>query len=315
MKRFLILALCLLMLGTTAYAAPIERPEASEELYAMPSPRRVVITDVPGRVYTNIPYCGENSTDAQKLHIVLPAEGEGPFPVIISVHGGAWCSGNTSKKMEVSATQNAAFAGLVRGYAVVCVDYSIKNKDNPVAFPLQMQEIRTAVRFIRSVADQYSLDSEHICLMGESAGGMLACMAAFTEGETYYDNPDLGSMDYSAAVQAVIAQYPASRMSKNDMTARLFDTDADSLTDEMIQSITVLDHIDENDPPVFIEHGTADTTIDYADSIALYDALTASGVKNCELHLYEGFEHATAWFQSDYVTQQHLNWLDNLFGR
>lgn len=98
MKRILVLALCLLLMCTTAFAAAIETPEATEELYAMPSPRRVVITEVPGRVYTDIPYCGENSLPTEKLHIVLPAEGDGPFPVIVSIHGGAWCSGNTSKK-------------------------------------------------------------------------------------------------------------------------------------------------------------------------------------------------------------------------
>ena len=315
MKRILVLALCLLLMCTTAFAAAIETPEAAEELYAMPSPRRVVITEVPGRVYTDIPYCGENSLPTEKLHIVLPAEGDGPFPVIVSIHGGAWSSGNTSKKMEVSATQNAAFAALKRGYAVVCVDYSVKNKDNPVAFPLQMQEIRAAVRFVRSVAEQYNFDTDHICLMGESAGGMLASMAALTEGEAYYDNANLGSMEYSSKVQAVIAQYPAPKMGKNDMTARLFDTTADNLTEEMLSSITALDHIDANDPPFFIEHGTADTTIPYTDSVEFYEALTAAGIENCELHLYEGFEHAVAWFQSDYVTEQHLNWLDGIFGR
>lgn len=53
----------------------------------------------------DIPYCGENSTETQKLHILLPDEGEGPYPVLISVHGGAWSTGNTNKNHEVSFTQ------------------------------------------------------------------------------------------------------------------------------------------------------------------------------------------------------------------
>lgn len=315
MKRFLALILAALLLCAPALAWETESPEAAEELYAMPKPRRVVIDEVPGRLFADIPYCGENSRDTEILHIVLPEEGEGPFPVIVSVHGGAWSSGNTSKKHEVSATQYAAFAGLKRGYAVVCVDYSVKNTSNPVAFPLQIQEIRTAVRFVRSVAGQYNFDPDHICLLGESAGGMLVSMAALTGGEDYYDNPELGSMDWSAEVQAVIAQYPAPKMGRNGMTARLYDVEEDALTDEMLSRITALDHIDANDPPFFIEHGTADTTIPYTDSIEFYEALTAAGIKDCELHIYEGFEHAVAWFQSDYVTEQHFNWLDKQFGR
>lgn len=312
--RFLAAALALtLCAAPSAMAVEIETPSVDASMYEKPKPRSIPLEGRTERTFLDLPYCGENSTESQILHILLP-DGEGPFPVLISVHGGAWSTGNTSKKHEVSFTQDAAFAALERGYAVVCVDYSVKNKNNPVAFPLQMQEIRAAVRYIRSVAEQYSLDSDHIALIGESAGGMLVSMAALTEGEEYYDNADLGNMEYSSKVQAVIAQYPAPKMGINGMTARLYDVAEEEMTQEMADAVTALAHIDAEDPPFFIEHGTADTTIPYTDSIEFYEALTAAGVP-CEIHVYEGFEHAVAWFQSDYVNAQHLNWLDQVFGR
>ena len=48
---------------------------------------------------------------------------------------------------------------------------------------------------------------------------------------------------------------------------------------------------------------------------AAADALVEAGVQNCELHLYEGMEHAVIWFQSEQCTTNFLNWLDGIFGR
>jgi len=318
MKKLLSLLLVLVMVmgvAVPAFAVEIEAVEADEALYGNPEVRWLNLEDYSSRVYYDLPYCGENSTEMEKLHLVLPDEGEGPFPVIVSVHGGAWGANNSTKDKTVTFTQAAALAALKRGYAVACVDYTLKKKQTPVVMPLAIQEVRAAVRYLRSVAGEYNLDTEHFALIGESAGGQLADMAALTEGEEGYDNAEFGNMEYSAAVQAVIAQYSAPIMGVNAMTARLYDVPEEELTQEMADAITALCHIDANDPPFYIEAGSADTTIPYTDSVALYDALVAAGVENCEIHIYEGMEHAVTWFQSEAVTDSFLNWLDARFER
>ena len=318
MKKLLSLLLVLVMVmgvAVPAFAVEIEAVEADEALYGNPEVRWLNLEDYSSRVYYDLPYCGENSTEMEKLHLVLPEEGEGPFPVIVSVHGGAWGANNSTKDKTVTFTQAAALAALKRGYAVACVDYTLKKKQTPVVMPLAIQEVRAAVRYLRSVAGEYNLDTEHFALIGESAGGQLADMAALTEGEEGYDNAEFGNMEYSAAVQAVIAQYSAPIMGVNAMTARLYDVPEEELTQEMADAITALCHIDANDPPFYIEAGSADTTIPYTDSVALYDALVAAGVENCEIHIYEGMEHAVTWFQSEAVTDSFLNWLDARFER
>lgn len=316
-KRLLaILLIAVLALCAVAQAEPvIEKLDVDEALYGKPEVRWLNPSDYSSRVYYDLPYCGENSTDSEILHLLLPDEGEGPYPVLISVHGGAWGANNSTKDHEVTFTQAAAFAALDRGYAVACVDYTLKKKKTPVVFPLTMQEVRAAVRYLRSVADEYKLDPDHFALIGESAGGQLVDMAATTGGEELYDNPDFGNMEYSGDVQAVIAQYSGPIMAANDMTARLYDVELDALTQEMCDACSAIAHVDASDPPFYIEHGTADTTIDYHDSVAFYDALVAAGVQNCELHLYEGMDHAVIWFQSEQVTTNFLNWLGGIFGR
>ena len=316
MKKVMTFMLLIAMLfRAAAYATEIESVDAAEEMYSFPESRWISLEDYSSKVYYDLSYCGENSTETEKLHLVLPDEGEGPYPVIVSVHGGAWGANNSTKDKTVTFTQAAGLAGLKRGYAVACVDYTLKKKNTPVVMPLAIQEVRAAVRYLRSVADEYNLDADHIALIGESAGGQLVDMAALVNGEELYDNPDFGNMEYSADVQAVIAQYSAPIMGVNKMTARLFDVEESALTQEMADEISAINHIDTNDPPFYIEAGSADTTIPYTDSVALYEALVAAGVDNCEVHIYEGMEHSVAWFQSETVTENFLNWLDKRFDR
>lgn len=318
MKKLMLLTVVLsvaLALGSVAYAVEFEPASDDPAMNKYPEEMWIDPAAYSSKIYYDLPYCGENSTKTQKLHLLLPEEGEGPYPVLVSVHGGAWSSNNSKKDHTVTFTQAAAFPALERGYAVACVDYSIKSKNNPVVFPLAMQEVRAAVRYLRSVAGEYNLDTEKFALIGESAGGQLVDMAGLTSGEEYYDNADLGNMDQSGDVQAVIAQYSAPIMEANAMTARLFDVEVDALTQEMLDSCTAMAHIDANDPPFYIMAGSADTTIPYTNSVDFYDALVAAGVQNCELHIYDGMEHSVAWFQTEPVTTAYLDWLDGVFGR
>lgn len=315
MKKLAMLLVVLLAIGSVACAVEFEPGDTSEEMNSFPKPMWIDPTEYSSKIFWDLPYCGENSTETQKLHLLLPDEGEGPYPVLISVHGGAWSSNNSKKDHTVTFTQKAAFAALDRGYAVACVDYSIRSKDNPVVFPLAMQEVRAAVRYLRSVAGEYNLDTERFALIGESAGGQLVDMAGTTGGEDYYDNADFGNMEYSGDVQAVIAQYSAPIMDANGMTARLFDVEEAELTQEMLDSCSAMAHIDANDPPFYIMAGSADSTIPYTNSVDLYDALVAAGVENCELHIYEGMEHSVAWFQTEAVMNPCLDWLDGVLGR
>jgi len=49
-------------------------------------------TDHLKRKWLNLPYCSDSP--AQKLDIYLPPASEGPFPIILAIHGGAFLSGD-----------------------------------------------------------------------------------------------------------------------------------------------------------------------------------------------------------------------------
>ncbi|MBO6092410.1 MAG: alpha/beta hydrolase [Oscillospiraceae bacterium] len=329
-KRIISLLACILVFaivfGVGASAAVITTglPDGLDEsCYAGTSAGRIVVEEeVPGaEVIYDLPYCGDNSTSYQKLHLVLPEEqGEEKLPVLIVVHGGVWSSGNSEEDHRVQITDRAGLHALKYGYAVALVDYSIRNKEYEVALPNQFYEIKAAVRFLRSIAEEYNLDADRVALLGESAGGHLCNMVGVTNGEAEYDLEELGNIEFSSEVQAVIGQYSLCDLkNENDsMLTRLCGVDVATMEKKernaLIASISPISHVDETDPPFYLEHGLADKTVSYTQSCDLYNALIEAGNNKSELHLYPGMDHGVAWFQSEENAEGFLTWLNNLFG-
>jgi acetyl esterase/lipase len=90
-----------------------------------------------------------------------------PFPVVVLVHGGGWRSGN--KDMEHCMAQVYA----LNGFAAVCVEYRLSME---ALYPAALQDIKTAIRWVRYSATRYHLDPSRIALHGESAGGQLVSL-------------------------------------------------------------------------------------------------------------------------------------------
>lgn len=123
---------------------------------------------------------------ASGLTTDVPSE---PLPAIIWVPGGAWRG--TDKNQSIAEMQFLA----ERGFALVSMYYRSSAQAH---YPAQLIDVKTAVRFVRAHAEQYHIDPHRIGMIGRSAGGYLASMAAM--------NNNLGESDewsgYSSDIQA-----------------------------------------------------------------------------------------------------------------
>lgn len=103
----------------------------------------------------------------------FPASG-GPWPVVIAVHGGSWRAG-TRKAYQYLGPWLAE-----RGYALLALDYRLiaggKNRH-----PAGLDDVWSAVTYVRENAGQLDLDAARICLLGDSAGGHLVALAGLTK--------------------------------------------------------------------------------------------------------------------------------------
>lgn len=120
----------------------------------------------------NVPYCGAENR-LQKLDVYTPSYMDGPTPVVLYIHGGSWSNG--SKVNHYVADFGAE---IVRsGMSFVSVNYRLAPASK---YPAQNDDITCALGYLQSHAHRLNIDTSRIALMGDSAGGQLAAMAAFT---------------------------------------------------------------------------------------------------------------------------------------
>lgn len=105
-----------------------------------------------------------------KLNVYCPRP-TGTYPAIVMIYGGAWRSG--------SPRANEAFSEYMaaQGYTVFAIDYRHAPQ---YKFPTQLEDVKAALRFIRRHANEYEVDLNRVAIMGRSAGGHLAMLAAYT---------------------------------------------------------------------------------------------------------------------------------------
>jgi acetyl esterase/lipase len=278
-------------------------------------------TDHIKRKFLDIPYA--STSPAQKLDIYLPDEGGGPFPVIVSIHGGAFM-GCDKTDMQVMPM----LEGLKRGYAVVAINYRLSGE---AKFPALVQDAKAAIRWMRANAPRYHLDPAKIAAWGGSAGGYLASMLGTSARVQALEDLSLGNPDQPCHVQAVVAWFGPTDFLKMDeqLTASgmppgagLEHSGANSpeslLLGERITKIPDLvkaanpeTYVTPAAPPFFLQHGTQDDTVPVQQSINFASKLEqVLGKDRVRLELLEGAGHGDPQFEASHNVQQVLDFID-----
>ena len=136
------------------------------------------------------------------LDLYLPASAASgkAVPLVVFIHGGGWHSGS---KDGCPAKFLASY-----GYAVASINYRFL-KD--AVFPAQIEDCRTALRFLRSQAAKYHIQPDHVAVWGGSAGGHLAALLGTSAAVNFGTKPvaatAVGKVDESVRVQCVIDMY------------------------------------------------------------------------------------------------------------
>ncbi len=207
------------------------------------------------------------------LDLARPKTGAGPFPAIVCIHGGGWRAGDKSE------FHGALFSLAQQGYVAATVNYRLAPEAH---FPSQIQEVKTAIRYLKSRATELHIDPDRVGVFGGSAGGHLALLLGTTDA---HDFPPAGEhLDLSSTVQAVV-----SLAGPTDLTQRFPEASEAMLKDLMGKSraeapaayeqASPLHHVSAKDAPVLAIHGTKDELVPYAQSTALVAALKSVGVE------------------------------------
>jgi len=178
------------------------------------NPHNTPILDPSGisRKYLDLNYTPDNPHPMRKLDIYLPEEGEGPFPVLIHMHGGGFVGGlkndfHAINYMTEALEANLAFVSVEQR---LCSRFPDGSFDPDGAFPGSLFDLKAAIRFLRVNAAAYLLDTARFALIGPSAGGYHVAMAAATQDVPVMYDESFGHKGVSEKVHAVIDMFGVS---------------------------------------------------------------------------------------------------------
>jgi acetyl esterase/lipase len=198
---------------------------------------------------------------------------------VIFIVSASWKSTKnaTLEEEENKRRQHWAQGLLNGGYTL----FLVRHSSSPRYFvPEMIPEIRRAIRFIRFHAKDYGVDPTRIGISGASSGGHLALMAALTADEGKTDAKDPVER-VSSRVQAVVAWFPPSDLFNYGGEAgyqnfaklrpTIFQEMFGKVTDleSQLKSISPINFVTENAPPLLIIHGDADKLVPVQQSHAL----------------------------------------------
>jgi acetyl esterase/lipase len=259
-------------------------------------------------------------SDTQILDLYIPTTGDGPFPVVINIHGGGFKFGDKGMLSEATGT-----ALLDAGYAVASINYRLSGE---ATFPAAVQDAKAVVRFLRANAAQYNLNPDKIAVFGQSAGGNIAAMVGVTGNISDYDDASLGNAGVSSAVQAVIDQYGPTDFLQMDDQAKAQGCSASDQTHndassfesayigaaiqtvpDQVKKSNPITYISKDTPPFLIQKGDQDCTVPVENTKMLADALSAANLDVTYTSL-AGAGHGGDQFETDENVALLISFLD-----
>jgi acetyl esterase/lipase len=214
-----------------------------------------------------------------KLDVYRPPEGvASKRTAIVHLFGGGFFAGNKGAGYII----NDAKALGARGYTNVSANYRLQSQGS---WPAQIHDVKAAIRWTRANAAKIGVDDNKIVVAGYSAGGMLALMAAGTNGKPELEG-NVGTPGVSSKVDACIGVYP---LASAQIARGLFPEG--QATPENIAAASPTTYIGPSFAPTIFIHGTNDGTVPVQSSIDFWSKLHALGVPSA-LTLIQGADHA-----------------------
>jgi acetyl esterase/lipase len=219
-------------------------------------------------------------------------------PAVLFIFGGGWRSGN--RFQHVPMAQQVAS----RGYVTFTADYRLSTE---ALYPAAVNDLKTAISWIRANAEKFNVDTNKIAVWGFSAGGQLATLIGTTAGSPLFAG-NMRNKKYSDKVQAIIDVdgtlafiHPESGEgvdTKGKSAATYWFGYSKTERPDLWNQAGALNHVSVNTPPIaFINssvdrmHAGRNDTIRKMDSLGIYS----------EVHTLPDTPHAfnlfNPWFE------------------
>ncbi len=223
----------------------------------------------------------DDSVRGRLLDIFLPDE-PNQCPLFALIHGGGWISGTRTDFHEMARI----FAS--RGFAVACIGYRLAPL-NP--FPAAVDDVLSAIGFLRQAAPEYGYDPNRIVALGNSAGGHLACMTGLKDKLSTGEPAERANGVVSICAITDLRKPHESHFPVAFSFLDQFMQVSESEAPDVYAQASPIQYVTEDAPPFLIFHGCNDDIVPSDQSRKLFDSLVQAGVP-AEIRLLEREGHS-----------------------
>ena len=219
-----------------------------------------------------------DSHPRQVFDIYYPETGEGPWPVLLHMHGGGFALGD-KRDFHIKELLDC----VKYGYAFASCNYR-RSGDAP--FPAAVLDCRLFLKYLKEHAAELNILPDKICAYGGSAGGNLSALFAMNilqfEGETepmdasvacavdWFGPTDFAKMDEQARANGVsIADHDEPQSPESQYAGGPLQT----LDPAWLAKMNPITYINESMAPMLIQHGRMDALVPFQQSEILVEAI------------------------------------------
>lgn len=248
---------------------------------------------VPDMVYHEYDNC------KRSLQLIIPYQREWKedkrYPLIVYIPGSAW----HRQEMYNSIPGRSELAS--RGFAIADVQYR-ESDLNP--FPAQIIDVKNAIRYIDTIAEQYHMDMDNIFLCGDSSGAHVALLTGLTA--EYGELDEKGEAPLVHKIRGIITCAAPTNMMLSEGDGPMEDllgTDDVKKVPELARSASATTYLskDREIPPILMFHGVQDGMVAISHARELYEALKSCD-KEVEYYEIENVGHCSPAYLGEDAT-------------
>lgn len=253
---------------------------------------------------------------------ILKPNSKNPLPAVVFITGGGFMAANKDNYLQQRMDISEA------GYVVTSIEYRVTPQST---FPSPLEDVKSAIRYLRANAAKYGIDPNQIAVMGSSAGGYLAALAGTTNDIKEYDKGDF--LDESSKVNAVIDLYGLSDLTKVGEGysqevqeihkspsapeamwvngAAVFGPGGSILDNpDKATKANPITYVTKDDPPFLLMHGDQDTLVSPNQTQILHEALINKGVDSTR-YVVKGAGHGGDVWAQPKIVNLIIDFLDS----
>jgi acetyl esterase/lipase len=210
-----------------------------------------------------------------------------PNPLILIIHGGYWKAGDKGPFYTQRAVEFVEM-----GYTVASINYRLSND---YKFPANIEDLRDGILFLTEHAAEYNIDPSQIMTYGISAGGHLAAFMALAANSDRTYVKGLNTSSFKGALSLygihdmclpIQRAHPFTEL----YIGKPYDLDSTNYIDA-----STTQHVDQNDPPILLVHGSLDGSVSVKNSDNLAQTLESNNVHYVYDRI-EGWPHVMDFF-------------------